>query len=175
MPARLVFLDESGSTVSMTRTHARAPRGERTAEAVPRNRGSVTTILAALTVDGLDAAMTIEGGTDAEVFVAYIGKVLLPILCKGDLVVMDNAAAHKDVRVRLLLESVGATPLYIPPYSPELNPIELAWSKLKDILRAAKARTVEALNAAIAAGMRQITNEDASGWIRHCGYTGHVT
>ena len=142
---------------------------------MPRNRGSVTTIIAALTVDGLQAAMTIEGGTDQEVFVAYVEQVLLPILCIGGLVVMDNAAAHKDPRVRLLLESVGAKPLYVPPYSPDLNPIELAWSKLKDLLRAAKARTVDALNIAIAAGMREITPEDAAAWIEHCGYTGHAT
>lgn len=159
----------------MTRTHARAPRGKRTSEAVPRNRGNVTTIIAALTVDGLEAAMTIEGGTDSEVFVAYIEKVLLPTLCIGDLVVMDNAAAHKDIRVKTLLATVGATPLYVPPYSPDLNPIELAWSKLKDFLRTTRARTVVALTDAIAAGMRQITSEDASGWIRHCGYTGHAT
>lgn len=175
LPGRLVFLDESGSTVAMTRTHARAPLGERTADAVPRNRGTVTTILSALTIDGLDATMTVEGGTDREVFVAYVEQVLLPILCSGDLVVMDNAAAHKDARVKALLESVGAKPLYLPPYSPELNPIELAWSKLKAFLRTAKARTVDALNDAIAQGMRTITPEDAAGWFRHCGYTGHAT
>ena len=159
----------------MTRTHARAPRGKRTAEAVPRNRGTVTTILGALTVDGLQATMTVEGGTDGNVFVAYVEHVLLPILCDGDLVVMDNAAAHKDPRVKTLLATVGARPLYIPPYSPDLNPIELAWSKLKTHLRTVKARTVAALNDAIADAMRLITPHDAVGWFRHCGYAAHAT
>ncbi|MDP2307462.1 MAG: IS630 family transposase [Pseudomonadota bacterium] len=175
VPARLVFIDESGSTVAMTRTHARSPRGERTSEAVPRNRGTVTTILGALTVDGLQATMTVEGGTDGDVFAAYVEHVLLPILCVGDLVVLDNAAAHKDPRVKALLATAGAKALYIPPYSPDLNPIELAWAKLKTYLRSVKARTVGALNDAIAAAMKLISPNDAIGWFRHCGYTGHAT
>lgn len=173
--ARLVFIDEAGSTVAMTRTHARAPRGERTSEAVPRNRGTVTTILGALSVDGLQATMTIEGGTDGDVFAAYVEQVLTPILCKGDLVVLDNAAAHKDPRVMEALARVGATPVYLPPYSPDLNPIELAWSKLKAHLRRARARTVEALNAAVAQAMNAISPADACGWFRHCGYAAHAT
>lgn len=170
-----MFIDEAGSTVAMTRTHARAPRGERTSEAVPRNRGTVTTILGALTIDGLTATMTVEGGTDGDVFAAYVEHVLLPCLCHGDLVVMDNAAAHKDPRVKALLDEVGAKAVYIPPYTPEFNPIELAWSKLKALLRTAKARTVDALNEAIAESMKLITHQDAAGWFRHCGYTGHAT
>jgi len=170
-----VFIDESGSTIAMTRTHARAPRGERTSEAVPRNRGTVTTILGALTVDGLQATMTLQGGTDGDVFAAYVEHVLLPILCIGDLVVLDNAGAHKDPRVAALLTAAGAKALYLPPYSPDLNPIELAWAKLKAHLRAVKARTLEQLNDAIAAAMKLITPDDAVGWFRHCGYAGHAT
>lgn len=119
--------------------------------------------------------MTVEGGTDGDVFAAYVEHVLLPILCLGDLVVMDNAAAHKDPRVKALLDTVGAKAMYIPPYSPELNPIELAWAKLKTHLRAVKARTIEGLNEAIADGMTLITPDDAAGWFRHCGYAAQVT
>jgi transposase len=169
-PSRLVFIDEAGSTISMTRRYARAPRGERAEDTVPRNRGTVTTMVGALTVDGLVAMACFEGGTDGDRFMAFLEQVLQPELVPGDLVIMDNLGAHKDARVRPFLESLGAKPVYLPPYSPELNPIELAWSKLKTWLRAAKARTVEALDDAIANGMDLITPEDAEAWIRHCGY-----
>lgn len=159
----------------MTRAHARAPIGQRTSEAVPRNRGAVTTIIGALTVTGLEATMTIEGGTDGDVFCAFIEQVLGPVLLPGDLVVMDNAGAHQDPRVAPLLATFGARPVYLPPYSPHLNPIELAWSKLKDLLRTAKARTVDELNAAIKVAMKLISGDDAAGWIRHCGYLAHAS
>jgi len=171
----LVFIDESGSTISMTRTHARSPRGVRTSEAVPRNRGPVTTIIGALTTNGLEATMTIEGGTDGDVFCAYLDEVLGGILRPDDLVVMDNAGAHKDPRVARILQRYGAKPVYLPPYSPELNPIELAWSKVKDLLRAAKVRTIAELNAAINTAMRAVSTADASGWFAHCGYFAHAT
>lgn len=170
-----MFINESGSTIAMTRAHARAPIGERTAEAVPRNRGAVTSILGALTVSGLEAAMTIEGGTDGDVFCAFLVDVLGPVLLPGDLVVMDNAGAHQDPRVEPLLARFGARPVYLPPYSPHLNPIELAWSKLKDLLRAAKARTVDELNDAIKIAMQAISGDDAAAWVRHCGYIAHAT
>jgi len=132
----------------------------------------VTTILGALTLDGLAATMTIEGGTCGDVYVAFLEDVLGPVLREGDLVVMDNAGAHKDPRVKEVLARHGAKAVYLPPYSPELNPIELAWSKLKSFLRTAKARTIDALNIAIAMGMEMITPDDALGWFRHCGYSG---
>ena len=168
---RLVFIDEAGSHIAMSREYAWAPRGARASDAVPRNRGTVTTIIGALTVDGLTAVMTLEGGTSGDVFAAYVEKVLLPELLPGDLVVMDNLGAHKDVRIRPLIESAGARVVYQPPYSPDLNPIELAWSKLKWWLRMAKARTHEALDTAIAMALEGvITSEDAVAWFRHCGY-----
>lgn len=156
----------------MTREYARAPRGQRTRDFTPRNRGTVTTILGALTLDGLAATMTIEGGTCGNVYVAFLEEVLAPQLNEGDLVVMDNAGAHNDPRVKDILARHGAKAVYLPPYSPDLNPIELAWSKLKGFLRTAKTRTVESLNIAIAMGMELITPEDAVGWFRHCGYSG---
>lgn len=170
-----MFVDESGSSISMARSHARSPRGTRTADAVPRNRGTVTTILGGLTLSGLVATMTVEGGTSGDVYAAFLEDVLVPHLKPGDLVVMDNAGAHKDPRVAKILASVGARPLYLPPYSPDLNPIELAWSKLKGLLRTARARSVGALNTAIAIAMSMISPEDAAGWFRHCGYSGQPT
>ena len=172
---RLVFIDEAGSTIAMTRSHARAPRGERTRDSVPRNRGTVTTMLGALTVDGLVAMMTVEGGTDGDVYAAFLEEVLAPELLPGALVVMDNAGAHKDPRVAEILARHGAQAIYLPPYSPDLNPIELAWSKLKSLLRTAKARTVEALTSAIAVAMRKVTSEDAIGWMQHCGYSAQLS
>jgi len=167
---RLVFIDEAGSTISMTRTHGRASRGARVHDHVPRNRGTVTTMIGGLTVDGLVALMTVEGGTTGDVFVAFIEKVLLPELRRGDLVVMDNLGAHKDKRVRGLLASVGAYPVYLPPYSPDLNPIELTWAWVKDWLKSAKARTRDALDNCLAWAIDCITPEMARNWFQHCGY-----
>lgn len=166
-----MFIDEAGSNISMTRDRARSKRGTRAVEAVPRNRGTVTTIIGALTVDGLEAVMTVEGGTDRNVFIAFVEQVLLPILRPGDLVVMDNLAAHKTKEVRELLASVGASPVWLPPYSPELNPIELAWAKVKDFLKTCKARTREALDLCVGmAAEWVVTPAEAQAWIRHCGY-----
>ena len=166
-----MFIDETGSTISMSRQYAWAPRGTRAEDAIPRNRGTVTTVIGALTVDGLTAVMTIEGGTTGDVFVTYLEKVLLPQLLPGDIVVLDNLPAHKDARVRPLIESVRAHLVYQPAYSPDFNPIELAWSKLKWWLRTAKARTHSALDEAIATAMRTvITADDAFAWFAHCGY-----
>lgn len=154
----------------MARDQAWAPKGERVEDMIPRNRGAVTTMIGALTTRGLTAVMTIEGGTDAEVFLAYLRDVLLPELNPGDIVLLDNLGAHKDSRARDLVQSVGARLWFTPPYSPDLNPIELAWSKLKAFLRTARARTVEGLNNAIAMARELITPKDASAWFRHCGF-----
>lgn len=120
--------------------------------------------------EGLTAMMTVDSGTDGEVFVAYLEQVLLPELREGDLVVMDNLGAHKDRRVKEILASVGATPIYLPPYSPDLNPIELAWAKLKSWLQAAEARTREALETAINVALAAFEPADAAAWFRCCGY-----
>ena len=130
----------------MTREYARAPRGERAHGTVPRNAGTVTTMIGALDVKGVRAMMTIEGATDAEVFETFLERFLLRKLKPGDIVVLDNVGAHKTAEVRRLIRSAGARVLYLPPYSPDLNPIELAWSKLKGLLRDFGARTRDALD-----------------------------
>ena len=167
---RLFCLDEAGSTIAMTRERGWAPRGEPVTDVRPRNRGSVITMIGALTLDGLTAMMTVEGGTDAAVFETYVEHILVPELREGDIVVLDNLGAHRTPRVRELVEAAGARLWFTPPYSPEFNPIELAWAKLKRFLRLAKARTRDALNNAIALAMDLITGSDARAWFRHCGF-----
>lgn len=169
-PEDLVFIDEAGSTIAMTRTYARAPRGDRAVDDVPRNRGDVITMIGALTTAGLVAMMTIEGGTCRHVFHAFVEQVLAPVLRPGMIVVIDNAGAHKVREVIEAMLACGVKVKFLPPYSPDLNPIELAWSKLKEFLRAKKARTRDALDAAIAAGMKAISIGDSRNWIRGCGY-----
>lgn len=151
----------------MTRQHAWAPRGKRAHGTVPRNRGIVTTIVGALTRAGLQALMTTQGGTTAAVFRRFVDEHLKPLLRPGDVVVMDNLAAHHATGIREAIESTGARVLYMPPYSPDLNPIELCWSKFKSLLQAAKARTVTALQNAIRKTQAQIRASDAAAWIGH--------
>ncbi|WP_395845077.1 IS630 family transposase [Archangium violaceum] len=170
-PRRLVFLDETGCHTSMTRTHGRAPRGERVVGYVPRVRGAVTTVLGALALDGIRAMMTIEGATTADVFEAFVEHMLVPKLNPGDIVVMDNVGAHKPAHILERIRAAGAHVLFLPPYSPDLNPIELLWSKLKELLKSMGARTLQALDDAIARAMDLITPDDIAGWFRHCGYT----
>lgn len=169
-PCKLVFIDETGTHTSMTRRYARTPEGVRPDDVVPRNRGTITTVLGALRLNGLDALMAVEGGTSSEVFIAYTEQVLVPTLTKGDVVVVDNLAAHRHFRVRELIEAAGASLLFLPPYSPELNPIEECWSKVKSFLRTAKARTHAALYRALAMARELVTTEDSRGWFRHAGY-----
>ena len=168
-PQRLIFLDESGSHIGMTRTHARAPRGRRAVGIVPRNRGRVVTMLGAMSLDGMEAMMLVQGGTTAAVFETFVREHLGPCLRPGDFVIMDNLGAHHAAGIRELIESYGATPVYLPPYSPDLNPIELAWSKIKALLRAAAARTVVLLRIMAILASRCITPWDASAWFKHCG------
>lgn len=154
----------------MTRLWGRAPRGQRVVGSVPQNWGRNITLLAALSASGVCATMTIEGATDTEVFCAYVEQVLCPTLSEGDTVVMDNLSAHKAAAVRALIESRGARLIYLPPYSPDLNPIERCWSKIKTSLRAAEARTREALEAAIKQALATVTESDARAWFRRRGY-----
>jgi transposase len=170
-PARLVFLDETGTTTAMARRRARAPRGQRAHSRVPRNRGVVTTLIAALHLAGMTAAMTVEGATSGAVFDAYVIGVLVPVLRPGQIVVADNVAAHKSCRARAAIEAAGCRLVFLPAYSPDLNPIEEAFAKLKALLRAAATRSREALDAAIAAAMHAVTPADAAGWFAHAGYT----
>lgn len=158
----------------MTREYARAPRGERVHGAVPRNAGTVTTMIGALDLNGVRAMMTVEGATDGEVFETFLERVLLRRLKPGDIVVLDNVGAHKTADVRRLIRAAGARVLFLPPYSPDLNPIELCWSKLKALLREFGARTRQALDEAIRRAMDLIDAGDAAAWFAHCGYSGQL-
>lgn len=163
---RLIFLDESGVSTQMTRLYARCAGGARIHETTPDGRWKILTILGAMSTRGMIATMTIEAATDREIFLAYLDHVLCPQLRPGDVVVMDNLSSHKVKGVRERIEAAGAQLLYLPPYSPDLNPLEKAWAKLKQLLRAAKARTREALDQAIAQLLPLLTAEDARAWFR---------
>jgi transposase len=165
-----VFLDESGVTTEMTRRYGWAPRPERVSEAVPAGHWRTLTVLAALTTTGVLASMSIESPTDGDVFLAFVEQVLAPRLEPGHVVILDNLSAHKVRGVRQLIEDRGAQVLYLPPYSPDLNPIEQAWSKLKQRLRGVKARVLEQLEPALADALSAITAQNAQAFFRHCGY-----
>jgi len=155
----------------MTRSYARAPRGQRVHEATPQGGWQILTLLAALTIRGVEAPMTIAEPTDGDIFLAYLEQVLCPRLRPGQVVIMDNLSVHKMSGVRERIEATGARLIYLPPYSPDFNPIEQAWSKVKQILRSMKARTADALEAAIAEALAAITPENAIAWFSHCGYS----
>jgi len=172
-PSAFVWVDECGTHTSMTRLRARAPRGERAIGSVPRNRGKNTTLIAAMTLQGaMGASMAVEGSTKAFVFEAsYVERFLAPSLRPGQVVVvMDNLGAHKTGRVRELIEGRGCELWFLPAYSPDLNPIEEAFSKVKGRLRKAAARTREALVEAMGEALSSVTPRDAEGWFAHCGY-----
>jgi transposase len=168
---RLVFLDESGFHTSMRRLRARAPRGERAYGKVPRNRGKNESLIASITFGGaMGASMSVEGGTDAAAFEAYVEHFLAPTLSEGQVVVLDGLGAHRTDKVRELIEERGADLLFLPSYSPDLNPIEEAFSKIKNTVRKTGARTRQALVEAIASAISALTLEDVAGWFAHCGY-----
>jgi len=154
----------------MTRDRARAVRGTRVVDRVPRNRGTVTTMLGALGADGMRALMTYEGATTGEIFALFVQEALVPTLRPGNVVVMDQLGAHKIKRVREMIEAAGARLLFLPPYHPDLNPIENAWSKVKTALRRIAARTRDRLEEAIFSVCWDLTARDAAGWFQHCGY-----
>ncbi len=166
---RVKFIDESGINLAMTRLYGRAPRGERVLGSAPQNYGPNVTLLGALSCTGLEAVMTIEGATDSDVFRAYVCEVLCPTLRKGDIVIADNLSAHKAAGVQEAIAATGARLLYLPPYSPDLNPIEPCWSKIKAFLRAAQARPREALDTAVASVLATVTASDAKAWFAHSG------
>jgi transposase len=169
---RLVFVDESGFHTSMTRLRARAPKGKRAYGKVPRNRGKKTTLIAAITLEGaMGKSMTVEGATDAEAFEAYVEHFLAPsLLCEGQVVVLDGLGAHRTQKVRELVQARGADLVFLPSYSPDLNPIEEAFSKIKALVRKEGARVREALVEAIGRALAAVTPEDAAGWFAHAGY-----
>jgi transposase len=169
-PDQLVLLDEFGATTAMQRTHGRAPPGERVVSAVPHGHWKVISTVAAMTARGIIASASFDGPTDTDVFVAFVREELVPALRPGQVVVMDNLAPHKAAEVDRLVGSAGARVLLLPPYSPDLNPIEQMWSKVKAILRTLAARTAEALLDAIGVALRAVTATDAEGWFAHCGY-----
>jgi transposase len=167
---RLVFVDESGTHISMDRLRSRAPRGLRAYGRVPKNRGKNLTLIASMSLLGMGESMCVEGATDARAFEVYIEHFLAPTLRKGQVVVMDNLGAHRPKRIRELIEARGAELVFLPSYSPDLNPIEQAFSKIKNILRKLGGRTHEALLEAMEEALSKVTPADAAGWFEHCGY-----
>ncbi len=170
---RLKFIDESGINIALTRLYGRGAPGQRVLGSVPRNYGQSISLLAALGVQGLRAPMMVEGAVDTEVFGAYVEQVLGPTLEPGDIVVMDNLAVHKVGGIEQAIEARGARVQYLPPYSPDLNPIEKCWAKIKTALRQAKARTREALQEALCQALLTISPANACAWFVHCGYPVH--
>ncbi len=169
-PHNLVFVDESGLNLGMTRLYGRAKRGERLYDSCPRNRGKNISLIGALSMDGLIATMSIPGSVNTDVFLTYIREILTPQLWVGAAVVMDNLPVHQALVIREAIEAVGARLVFLPPYSPDLSPIELCWSKLKQCLRTAKARTCEQLNQVLTQIVTEhISSDDACGWFAHCG------
>jgi transposase len=167
---RLRFIDEAGINLAMTRVYGRAPKGERVREPVPRNYGAQTSLISSLSLAGVGATMSIEGAVDTDVFDAYVDQVLRPVLKAGDVVVLDNLAAHKASCIEQVARDCGARVIWLSPYSPDFSPIEMMWSKIKAYMRAAKARTQVELEAAFEAALKLITQADCLGWFTHCGY-----
>jgi transposase len=155
----------------MTRLRGRALRGARVYASVPQGHWHTTTMLCSIRLDGSTACMTISGATDTEVFRTYVGKVLRPTLRPGDIVVMDNLSPHKSELTLALIQEAGAQVLFLPPYSPDFNPIEQMWSKIKQLLRSAEARTEADLLAAIGTALENVTAQDAMNWFASCGYS----
>jgi transposase len=169
-PQQLVFLDETWATTNMTRRYGRHPRGQRLVAAVPHGHWKTTTFVAALRVDGLTAPLVVDGAMNGALFLAYVQQQLAPTLRPGDIVVMDNLSAHKVAGVRQAIEAVGARLVYLPPYSPDYNPIELVYSKLKWLLRSAAERTVDGLWTLLGKLPDRFPAEQCANYFRHCGY-----
>jgi transposase len=166
-----VFVDETGVNIAMTRRYGRAPKGERVHASAPVNKGKNVTVLGALSLTGITAAMTIEGSTDTSVFSTFVQTILALALRPGQIVIMDNLSSHKGEEIQEAIKAVGATLEYLPSYSPDLSPIEKCWSKFKELLRAKAARTRELLDQAITEAFEMVTPQNARGWFAHCGYT----
>ncbi len=169
-PARFVFLDETGATTNMVRRYGWGPRGERLVDATPHGHWRTTTFVAGLRSSGFVAPLVLDGPMTGEAFRAYVEQFLAPALEPGDVAVMDNLAAHKVAGVREAIRAASASLLFLPAYSPDLNPIEPAWAKVKGVLRKAAARTVDTLHAALGPALAAITKDDARGFFRHAGY-----
>ena len=170
LTGRLKFVDETGIHIAMTRLYGRAPRGERVVDTTPDCRGENLSVIGSIDVNGRATALAVDGAVDREVFDLYVEEILAPTLEPGDVVVWDNLNVHKSATAIAAVEARGAEVLCQPPYSPDLNPIEKMWSKIKALLRSAGARTREALHQALTAALAAVTPNDARGWFAHCGY-----
>ena len=169
-PKKFLFIDETWAKTNMTRLRGRALRGERLIAKVPHGHWKTTTLIAALDYRGMRCSTTVDGAVNGEVFQAFVQQVLVPTLSSGEIVVMDNLSSHKGQRIRAMIESAGAMLLFLPPYSPDLNPIELAFAKLKQLLRSAAHRAMTALWEDVQRMLELITANDAANFLRHCGY-----
>lgn len=167
---RLLFLDETGATTSMLRTYGRSVHGQRCVGLAPGGHWKTVTGVAAIRLDGLTAAASMAHAMDGDSFLVYVSEALVPVLRTGDVVVMDNLPGHKLARVRELIEAAGAKLLYLPPYSPDFNPIEMIWSKVKRLLRSIAARTIDTLGAAFETAFALVTPSDIQNCFEHCGY-----
>lgn len=167
---QLVFLDEFGATTTMQRTHGRAAPGERVVSKVPQGHWKMISTIAAMSVKGIVASASFDGATDTELFLIFVREALLPTLEPGQVLVMDNLPAHKSPRIDQLIESAGARVLRLPPYSPDYNPIEMAISKIKTMLRTLSRRSVDGLFTGIGEALQSIRISDALNYITHCGY-----
>jgi transposase len=169
-PERLLFVDESSTNIALTPRYGRAPRGERARGRVPRNWGKNVTLISSITLEGMGPSMSIEGPSDTDSFGIYVREILAPKLKAGQIVVMDNLSVHKGKWVRELIEQRGCQLWFLPPYSPDFNPIEGAFSKVKTLLRRAQGRVLEALFEATEAALLAVSARDARGYFEHCGY-----
>lgn len=165
-----MFLDESGVKTNMTRLYGRASKGNRCHDKAPDGRWETVTVLSSMRLDGETESIMFDGAVDRKMFDAYIEKILAPTLRLGDIVVMDNLGSHKSEKARKFVESMSASCLFLPAYSPDFNPIEKMWSKVKQVLRGLKARTREELFDAVAKALNMVTADDAQGWFEACGY-----
>lgn len=167
---QLLFVDEMGSNISLARRYGRAAPGQRVEAHVPAARGENLSTIGALALDGMRAVMSIPGAVDGEVYQVFVQRVLVPRLHVGDIVFMDNVPTHKMGIIEAAITAVGARVEFLPPYSPDLSPIENLWSKVKAILRTIGARTMRALLAALKKALGAVTQDDILGWFKHCGY-----
>ncbi len=168
---RLIFIDETWAKTNMTRRYGRAPVGERLIDKTPHGHWQTTTLIAALGIQGMRCSTVVDGAVNGDVFEAFVQQVLVPQLRPGDVVVMDNLSSHKRSRTRELIESAGAELVFLPPYSPDLNPIEMIFAKVKQRLRSLACRTRDALWQAMQSVLDQVTASDAANCFRHCGYS----
>jgi transposase len=165
---RLAFLDETGAKTNMTRLYARSKKGARAIDFVPHGHWNTTTLVAAITLEGPLAPMLLDGPMDRDAFEAYLDQVLIAQLLPGTTLVMDNLSAHKSRHIEDALKKAGINLLYLPPYSPDFNPIEPMWAKVKNSVRGDKPRTTEELDNAVAKALGQVTSKDAKGFFQHC-------